>query len=895
MASLDYTTVGLRRRAGIRHCEPVSPRTPVLVSAAIGLSSLAAGAAGLLADEPVLAIGAIGVGAILGGLATYWQFHASPALPPGPPPSPPPAGVTVWNLPRPTASFAGRDADLADLDTKLAEGSGSVAMVAVHGLGGMGKTQLALRFAASLAAAGSVTVGWQVNAASREYALDSLAQLGRGLGLPEADDANRAAEEALAALGRRRGWVLVYDDATRPDDLRGLLPVAGSGRVIVTSRHADWRGAVRPLRLDPLDVPDAVEFLLARTGDGDRVAATTLAQRLAGLPLALEQAAAYCETTGMPMASYLRRYESAPLRLLTEGHPQDHPEPVARTWLVSMAEARRRNRAAVDLLSLLAYVAPVPLPRDVLGAAPSTLPRRLRRVVADDLALDAAVRVLHGLSLATAQGDTIHLHALVQEVVRDRIRRAAGGWRRWTEGRWIAAAVAMLTEAFPTGRHTADRWPLCAALRPHVEAAVDNAKRTGADPLATATLEFTLSYYLSDRAEYGAARALLEGVIATRRRLLGDEAAATLVAMNNLAVLLRDQGDLVGSRNLLEQILTVGRRVLGEEHPDLLASMNNLALVLHAQGDLVQAQDLHEQTLTARRQLFGEEHPDTLASMNNLALVLRSQGDLTGARELHEQELATCRRILGDDHPDTLASMNNLALVLHAQGDLAGARELHELELATSRRVLGEEHPDTLTSMNNLAEVLRDQEDLTGARELHEQALAIRSRVLGNDHPETLTSMNNLAEVFRGQGDLTGARDMHLRNLATSRRVLGDGHPDTLTAMSNLAEVLEALGDDTASAALRDEADRHQTSGFVAGQDWLIQLVTSAANQGAGVPDELTDTLDSLRASEAWTDAFPAVVERIVADPGTRPDLDGLDELEIALVEAILDRLGDPA
>ena len=263
-------------------------------------------------------------------------------------------------------------------------------------------------------------------------------------------------------------------------------------------------------------------------------------------------------------------------------------------------------------------------------------------------------------------------------------------------------------------------------------------------------------------------------------------------------------GQYATARSLEERVLDAQRRILCSEHPDTLTSMNNLAATLSAMGELQEAREVHQQTLNIRRRVLGSEHPDTLTSMNNLAETLRAMGKLQEAREVHQQTLDIFSRVQGAEHPSTLKSMNNLAMTLRAMGELQEARELHQQTLDISRRVLGSEHPDTLTSMNNLAATLRAMGELQEARELQQQTLDIFSRVQGAEHPTTLTFMNNLALTFRAMGELHEALRLFQQVFAGLRRVLGDSHPHTQFVMNCLAETRKRISE---SARLSDQPD----------------------------------------------------------------------------------------
>ncbi len=711
---------------------------------------------------------------------------------------------------------------LAELQRAL-EASGTAAVLspaAIYGMGGVGKTQLALKY--SHAYRDRYAGVWWLRAET-----DSSLQL-------DALNACRAVAAAVAegeapALAFKRwldkvpagapAWLIVFDNAEDPASLRPLLPERGGHHVLITSRNPAWGGLATPVAAGVWSAEQGADFLARRLkhhADATHSAVLRgLAAALGGLPLALEQAAGFIDESGMAVAAYtaqVHQNDAAPL-LLDEGRAATGYE---RSVLATLAIAfPRLGEDAAQLLRLLSFCAADPVPERLFTEQADALPAALAATARQPVKWDKAVGSLRRFGLAErvqisaldkapGQADArlepaLQLHRLTQEVARHRLATDPAADAN--------LLLTLLRAALPGDTRQPTHWPRYAALAPHglhverltEQLALDRRQLTG-------LLDRIASYLQHGPALYSAARQTFERALALDRADLGEEHPDVLTSMGNLASTLWNQGDLAGAHELQQQVAAVMRRVLGEEHPDTLASMGNLASTLSNQGDVVGARALHEQVLAVMRHVLSEEHPDRLRSMGNLASTLWNQGDLVGARALEEQVLAVMRRVLGKDHPDTLTSMNNLADTLWNQGDLGGARELQEQVLAVRRRVLGEEHPDALTSMSNLANTLGSQGDLVGARELHEQVCAVRRRVLGEEHPDTLISMGNLASTLGNQGDRVCARALEEQVLAVRRRVLGEEHPDTLGSMNNLAITLWRAGERAAALELMRRA-----------------------------------------------------------------------------------------
>ena len=757
-------------------------------------------------------------------------------------------GSAYWNVPNRNEFFTGREDLLDALDRLLQDNQAAALTQTINGLGGIGKTQIAVEFCHRNRDSYPLGVFW-ADASSAETLSDSYKNFAVDLGWAILETPMEDAVKVwLSRIAPLSGWLLILDNADDPEDVDHLIPNSASGHIVITTRHHNpgWGGT--PLPVDVMPSEKAEHFLLNRSHRKaeEGMAAERLAKALGYLPLALEQAAAYLAQNRMiRIVEYLERFEEQQIAF-TEKAKSKRPlkggyeETVATTWEISFEKLPESAREA---LLALVFLNPENIPLDLfhegrhLGAAMAELDLSDRFVIQDEI-----IEPLSAYSFVEVhdEGSLLSVHRLVQAVMLDRL--SSEGQLEQSFKRLVTALDELLTEdpRLPSNWPIYDRWIL------HIQRAMTfwslsekpfeswlwnryahfawsagrskdsqlllhqqlyGFRRTlGEEHPSTLTAMANLASSLRTLGNAKAARELEEQTLEVSRRTLGEEHPSTLTAMVNLASSLRTLGDAKAARELLEQALEVRRRTLGEEHPSTLTAMANLAESLRALGDATAARELLEQTLEVRRRTLGEEHPSTLTAMANLASSLWALGDAKAARELLEQTLEVSRRTLGEEHPDTLTAMANLAESLRALGNAKAARELLEQALEVRRRTLGEEHPSTLTAMANLAESLRALGDATAARELLEQTLEVRRRTLGEEHPSTLTAMANLASSLWALGDAKTARELLEQALEVSRRTLGEEHPDTLTAMANLAEFLRALGNATAARELLEQA-----------------------------------------------------------------------------------------
>jgi MinD-like ATPase involved in chromosome partitioning or flagellar assembly len=519
------------------------------------------------------------------------------------------AGIAVRLASRP-AFLAAREEVLAQLDVRLsADRSAGPSVAALFGLGGVGKTAIAVEYAHRQLDQRSVV--WQFAAENPATLAAGFSELATQLGARDLADAGDPVAQVHAALARRQDWLLIFDNTPDPAAITGMLPPAGVGQVVITSQYAYWP-AGWGLEVTVLDRSAAAAFLLARTGAGptEADAADELASELGGLPLALEQAAAYMTATGRDISEYLDLFRQRRADLLGRGEPVGYDKLVTTTWTLAFAELSRSGPAA-GLLRFVACCASQEIPLDLLlrprpgleadfsaDVAPLLVP-----LLEDTLERDDAIAGLRRYSLISAPQDgRVSVGRLVQAITLAQLPPGLAS-------AWQQATAAVIEAALPGLPEYPATWPDFAALLPHAQAALAPASQ-GMSKIAD---------YLGATGNYPAARALAQLILQAREADFGTEHPKTLTARSDLAYWTGATGDAAAARDQFAALLPVSERVLGPDHPSTLTARSNLAYWTGAAGDAAAARDQFAALLPARERALGPDHPDTEATRSALA------------------------------------------------------------------------------------------------------------------------------------------------------------------------------------------------------------------------------------------------------------------------------------
>jgi len=560
--------------------------------------------------------------------------------------------------------------------------------VALHGLGGVGKTQCALEYVYANRERYQ-RIYW-ISAVDRASLLSGYQNIANRLQLPGRQTASTAekAEKVISWLKRQENWLIVIDNLDNIRVADGLLPENGPQKhTVITTRNPRTTGIpAEPLEVPPLRPKDSVALLSAlskidiQAGSEDEKQAHGITEELGYLPLAIDLAACYVRDIAGGFSEYWKRYNLNRQKLhrwVPDGNRQ-YPDSVATAWSLSF-DLVQNDRNATYLLRLFSDLNPDRILLEFVIAGITAIKNDAGNDINDEHDLSVALLELEKFSLIKwdRQSQSLSIHRLVQTVIRDKMSE-----EELTSTH--TAFVNLCIEAFPETTDNETR-SLCRTYQGQIVEPLLRMEtfRTS----QSAVIRSRVGGFLHEDGKYDDSEKLLLQAVETYRSFLGAENSETLAAMYALAWTYQAQGRNVEAARIQEQVLEKWRRILGEEHPHTLAAMHALAVTYQAQGRNAEAARIQEQVLEKRRRILGEEHPDTLGAMHALAWTYQAQGRNAEAARILEQVLEKWRRILGEEHPHTLAAMHALALTYQVQGKTEEAAALQE-EVLEKRRIL---------------------------------------------------------------------------------------------------------------------------------------------------------------------------------------------------------------
>jgi tetratricopeptide (TPR) repeat protein len=725
------------------------------------------------------------------------EIHAQ--LPSEPAPSRTAGGLLAWwKVPYTrNAFFTGRTAILEQLHATFLARNVGVFVQTLNGLGGIGKTQIALEYAYRYVQTYQA-VFW-VAADSQGDLLADFVSIAQVLHLPEQHEPNQAL--VVTALKewfqQHEGWLLLFDNVEDVTAVHAFLPTAGKGHILITTRAQATGTIAAPCEIEPMDIQEGTQFLLQRVKhlfqnmpldlmESQEKAAEEITRLFAGHPLALDQAGAYVEETGQRLSDYLDLYRQRQLALLSRrgDTSTDHHDSVMTTFSLAFEDVERLRPDAAELLRFCAFLHPDALPEELLKAGALSFEPAHQDMAHDPYVLDAALAVLRKYSLVkrNPMTKTVSMHRLVQDVLKKSMDEEQQRY-------WAESVVRTLSHVFPNGEPAS--WPDCLRYLPHARVGTQLIEAWQMHFAEAVRLLNSVGYYLYKRGEYAEAQVRYKQAL----ELLTEDEEQLLTAqiLSNLGVLHIHLANYLQAESYLRRALRLREQLLEPTHPDLAQNLNDLAGVYHNQRNLAEAEPLYQQALAIQEQTLGVEDPATVRTLGNLALLKYSLKKYAEAEALNKRVLAAREKYLDAAHLDIGQSLLNLAYVYVRQQRYAEAESLFQRAVTIYEGVYGPEHPQTMTALNGLGLLYTDQKRYDEAEPLLHRVLTIYKEAYGPAHPRFVGLLKAFAEISLYREQYEEAELMQRQAWQIQEQTSWLEYIDLVPGLRELARIYEHL------------------------------------------------------------------------------------------------------
>lgn len=709
-----------------------------------------------------------------------------------------------WRVPfQRNQHFVGRESEIQALSQMLSS-SETCERAAIWGLGGCGKTAIALEFAYRTRKQHPRCAVFWVPAISRKSFLDAYRDIGMLLQIPNIQDENADVKQLVQRelSGERSGqWLMVVDNADDvdvlfqkdPDGTRlvDYLPDGCRGSLLFTTRTrkaATDEAGTNIIPLPEMEQNEARNVLgksLLKKSLLEDDAIDKLLEDLSYLPLAIVQAAAFINQNDISISKYmsLLQNKDEAIELLSENFEdhrryQETKNPIATTWIISFDQIRMQDPLAARILSFISCILRENIPVSLLPLGNSEVEQT------------KSIGTLTAYAFITKREDqrqkdeSYDTHRLVHLATQNWLKMN----QQWTSR--IQEVFTQLLNSIPYGNY--DTREIWASYLPHALCVVTRAEH--AEIRTPGDLLHRIGRCQDALGHYAAAEATYRGALQMAEKKKGKKNSTTLCVMFNLATALSKQSKFIEAYQIHQEVLSLRKKVQGRWHPDTLTSMDAIGDNLHYQKKYAEAEKMHRQVLVLRGNALGKQHYDTLTSMTGLARALAGQKKYAEAERLHREVLASRKKTLGNMNSETILSMNELAVVLSDRKKYIEAEEMHWNSLALHEEFFGEEHPETLVSMGNLADILCCRGNFIKGEEMDRKAAALSKNIFGREGHGTLERMNSLARTLSEQEKYIEAQEIYQEVLAMREKVLGKDHPDTKASRKSLRKTLERQG-----------------------------------------------------------------------------------------------------
>jgi tetratricopeptide (TPR) repeat protein len=671
---------------------------------------------------------------------------------------------------------------------------------AISGLGGIGKTHTVLEFC-HRHINNYQTILW-VHSENETDFNNSYSEIVHSLGLGVVGISEPLKPEQIIGLVKNwlatnSNWLMVLDNLEDPNLIKSYLPNNHQGHILITTRSQSLTGYAEVVNLKKMSIDTGTLFLLRRAyrfsvtnenlykfSHNNKLIAQKIVEEMDGLPLALEQAAAYIHETQCSLDDYLVAYKDVrnTSRVLdNDGEtPNDHIS-VFATFKLAFDKVNEKSNAAAQLLEVCSFLSPDLIPEEIFTNAGHFLGDELIKLKDNSFEFNNAIKVLLKYSLIerNTENKSFSIHRLVQSVVRDLIDDKNKTF-------WIDNLLKLFASFCSKPGEEPKNWPQYQKLLPSASSLLHFVKLYDLITEEGINLFNQLGIYCDLQALFAQSLDFYQQTLITRKHFFGDNHPAVAATLNNIAQVYYQQSKYLEALDFYQQALSISKSIPGNNHLEVAGTLNNIAIVYGAQGQLSQAFDYHQQALTIRKSYLGSNHPAVAATLNNIGEIYRKQSKYSEALSSYQDALSIYQNYFGDDNLDVAKTLDNIALICTSQKKLDEALALHQQVLSIRKFHFGDNHPEIAQILYNIGNTYYSQDHWPDAFDFYQQAVTIYKSYFGNNHNEVANCLISIANICQKQDQFCQALEHYHQALSIKKLIFSDTHPDIALILHNI-------------------------------------------------------------------------------------------------------------
>jgi tetratricopeptide (TPR) repeat protein len=649
----------------------------------------------------------------------------------------------IWNIKMGRLSnFVGREEPLRDLHNYLfSDDISHTSMVAISGFPGVGKTQLVLEY--SIQHENNYQLIWWVDGSSSRSINRAFFELLSVLD-PDAspyDKAERIREKVFKHLSSKEHWLIVMDNVHDTEQCISLFPKLPSGHVIFTSLAHHWPETVLSITLDPFKNSAASEYLLRRTRFTDVDAAKRLINELGALPLALSQTTSYINRSQISISHYHQLLLHQRARLWERELPvENYGKTISERYLELIDDIKNDNQLLFVFLQYISVLQHSRIPLALFSTSAHLFPSELSEIFKDDIAFSDFLYPLLNRSLLVRDGDYISVAPLLRYVVLDHLDDSQ-------TANLVLEIFSCLDETFVYDYFSMEKWALCVALDPHIQALIELAEQLSLHKAIMPQLANRLGRLRRDQGHYLASRVILDKAERLLKVQMSDDTALLVDIKNNLGLTNSYLQEFELAENQLKLALETLISNQGDENKEMAHLLHSFGVMYRLRRDNANAQSYLERSIEMKEKLIGPDSPTVASSLENLAVVLFDMGNMEAADSNFEFARKIYMKSLSPDHPDVAYCLSNIAVIHQIKGESQEAYDLFKRSVEIFDKSFNSGHPNAILARKNFSRFYESEGDYEMAESLYKHLQPIVEARYGKETYEVAKVLMDLARV----------------------------------------------------------------------------------------------------------------------------------------------------